>query len=298
MPTAVRSSPSPRAAGVHGQRPHRLGRCVDVDAATSTAPSEWPTRHPAPPPPSRAALARPRRRSECGRTPSTSARVSRAAAGRCPRLPMSGAIERGVLAGDRRGDAAGDRGQAQRQPRAAGARAAAGRGCARSSRRSVMTSGPAMSSERPPPIGCGRPRQQARVTSRASIGCVRLSRQSGSGMNGIRSTRRTRKRNERDRAPMTIDARSATGSGVASSSARSTSSRLARCGDERAPLGHEPAEVDDAPHAGGGAPRRRRTARRAARARRSALGRRHAPSSGRGSRRRRRPPARRRVPRR
>ncbi len=38
-------------------------------------------------------------------------------------------------------------------------------------------------------------------------------------------------RNDRDRAPITIDARSASARGAASSRIRSTSTRLARCGD-------------------------------------------------------------------
>ena len=69
----------------------------------------------------------------------------------------------------------------------------------------------------------------------------------------MRSTRRTSKRNERERAPITIEARSATESGTASSRMRSTASRLARCarGDVRrsARSREQAAEVDDPPHA-------------------------------------------------
>ena len=82
-------------------------------------------------------------------------------------------------------------------------------------------SGPSTAGERPPATSSDS-------TSRPSIGCVRLSRQAGSGMTGTRSTKRTRNRNERERAPMTIEARSASASGAASSSVCSTSSRLAR----------------------------------------------------------------------
>ena len=64
----------------------------------------------------------------------------------------------------------------------------------------------------------------------------------------MRSTSRTRKRNERDRAPMTIDARSATESGTASSRMSSTASRLARCAERGAVGRGDPAEVHDAAH--------------------------------------------------
>ena len=88
--------------------------------------------------------------------------------------------------------------------------------------------------------------------SRPSIGRVRLSRQAGRARTGSRSMRRTRKRNERERAPMTIEARSATDSGAAASRICSTASRDAEVPRRRRAGGHEPAEVDDAPHAGGG----------------------------------------------
>ena len=64
--------------------------------------------------------------------------------------------------------------------------------------------------------------------SRPSTGAVRLSRQAGSASTGIRSTSRTRKRNERERAPITIEARNAIDSGAAPSSSSSTASREAR----------------------------------------------------------------------
>ena len=66
-------------------------------------------------------------------------------------------------------------------------------------------------------------------------------------MTGTRSTSRTRNRNERDRAPMTIEARSAT------ASRRRVEQRLLdlergwRGAGAPPALGHEPAEVDDAP---------------------------------------------------
>ena len=43
--------------------------------------------------------------------------------------------------------------------------------------------------------------------SRSSIGAVRFGPQAGTASTGIRSTRRTRKRNDRDWAPITIEAR-------------------------------------------------------------------------------------------
>ena len=89
--------------------------------------------------------------------------------------------------------------------------------------------------------------------SRPSIGWVRKRVHGGIGMTGTRSTSRTRKRNERDRAPMTIDARSATEPGTASSSSSSTFSRDGHVRRDRAG-GQDAAEVDDAP--------RRPTARR------------------------------------
>ena len=48
------------------------------------------------------------------------------------------------------------------------------------------------------------------------------------------------KRNELDRAPITIEARKATDSGVAASSSSSTASRLARCWEVGAPSGTSP----------------------------------------------------------
>ena len=127
-------------------------------------------------------------------------------------------------------------------------------------------------------------------TSRPSTGCVRFARHAGSASTGRRSISRTRKRKERERAATTIEARSATDSGAAASSACSTVSREARWRDERAVGGQQAAEVDDPPHAGG-ARRAREGLGLAALDVDEALPRRRPPSSGSGSRRRRPRPA-------
>ena len=66
------------------------------------------------------------------------------------------------------------------------------------------------------------------IVSRTSIGCVRNLRHAGSVSTGMRSTSRTSRRKERERAPITIEARSATESGTRSNRISSTSARLAR----------------------------------------------------------------------
>src|SRR5690348_6223870 len=104
--------------------------------------------------------------------------------------------------------------------------------------------------------------------SRSSSGLVFRVRQAGTGRTGIRSTSRTRNRKDRDPAPITIEARSATEHGLASSRSRSTASRLARC-------------AEPAPRAGIGPPRytiRSVPATRAARAKFSAADRSRVPN--------------------
>ena len=95
--------------------------------------------------------------------------------------------------------------------------------------------------------------------SRPSIGAVRWSRQAGSASTGRRSMSRTRKRNERERAPMTIEARRAMPSGTAAEQRLLDRQARAEMARERRPGGHEAAQVDDAPHAGARRPRRRTT---------------------------------------
>ena len=96
--------------------------------------------------------------------------------------------------------------------------------------------------------------------SRSSIGIPRRSCQAGRISTGSRSINRTRKRNAREPAPITIEARSATEPGTPSSRIRSTSSRLARCGEGGCAGGSGPPRYTI----------RRTPARRAAEANRSA----------------------------
>ena len=81
-----------------------------------------------------------------------------------------------------------------------------------------------------PAARSARPRRGAGTRSRRvrrSAGCG-ASRHAGSASTGRRSTSRTRKRKERERAATTIEARNAIDSGTASRSARSTASREPR----------------------------------------------------------------------
>ncbi len=85
--------------------------------------------------------------------------------------------------------------------------------------------------------------------SRSSIGHVRKCRQAGRAIIGRRSIRRTRKRKERERAPITIDARRATDPGTAVE--QDALDRIAAGEVGGCPLGRErAAEVHDAPHPG------------------------------------------------
>ena len=100
--------------------------------------------------------------------------------------------------------------------------------------------GPADVQDRPATRSAVAHRARNSTRSRSSSGCVRLSCHAGTASTGRRSTSRTRKRNDRDRAPITIDARSATESGRRSSRIRSTCARLERCADRGPAAGRMP----------------------------------------------------------
>ena len=98
-----------------------------------------------------------------------------------------------------------------------------------------------MSHDRPESaVGAVAARARNSSMSRPSTGAVRFWRHAGRASTGIRSIRRTRKRNERERAPMTIEARIAIDSGAAASSSSSTASREARWRDSRPSEGTSP----------------------------------------------------------
>ena len=159
----------------------------------------------------------------------------------------------------------------------------------------MTISGPATSSERPATASAAAAaRTRHSITSRSSTGAVRCSPQAGITSTGMRSTSRTRKRNERERAPITIDARSATEFGdrlEQDAFDRQAAGEMigeggCRSRDRR--LGHEAAEVDDPRRPRPPWQPRRSSPPLGARARRSASPA-PAPSNGSGSRQRRRP---------
>ena len=91
------------------------------------------------------------------------------------------------------------------------------------------------------------------MTSRPSTGIERLRVQAGIGSTGMRSISRTRKRNEREPAEMTIDARKAIELGHGVEQRLLDGEPRAQVARHRgAVAGHRAAEVDDAPHAGAG----------------------------------------------
>ena len=151
------------------------------------------------------------------------------------------ADQRRVLAGDRRGDLRGDRRQGQAQAQLGAAdehrRRRSGRSAARRSRcpgRRCPTSGRSARQAR-----SRRRRGRRARRGRRSGGCG-CARQAGRASTGSRSISRTRKRKERERAPITIEARSAIDSGAAPSSASSTASREARWRDAAPSRGTRP----------------------------------------------------------
>ena len=97
-----------------------------------------------------------------------------------------------------------------------------------------------MSSERPSASGVAGVRARYSIASPSKIGCVRLVRHDGSGTRRRLDTSLTRIPNDDERAPITIDARSAVERGSAASRISSTSSRDARCADCGPPSGTSP----------------------------------------------------------
>ena len=147
-------------------------------------------------------------------------------------------------------------------------------------------------------VGGRPPRASISITSRSSIGCVRNLCHAGSVSTGIRSTRRTSSRNERERAPITIEARSATRVGdrlqqdaldllAARQGGARRVARSGRCAGRCAPSGGRGRRgtrsgARPAARGGGGEVLRRRRARARAN---DAIPPARAPSSGSGSRR-------------
>jgi hypothetical protein len=109
---------------------------------------------------------------------------------------------------------------------------------------------PPRSSDSPHTSSLVAARVSISITSRSSIGLVLCPRHAGTASTGSRSTSLTRNRNDRDWAPITIDARNATEHGAAASRISSTARRLARCAEAGPPSGTSPPEVDDTLHAG------------------------------------------------
>ena len=89
------------------------------------------------------------------------------------------------------------------------------------------------------------------MASRSAIGWVRLRRQAGIGSTRRRSTRRTSIRKDEDRAPITIDARSAVAAGAALEQDLLDLDPRGDVGRGRPVGGADAAQVDHALHAGG-----------------------------------------------
>ena len=238
---------------------------MSIDAVTAV------TGRPAPRcAPTRAARARPPRRRSAGGRRTRPRRVAVAREQVVLERLHQRADQRGVLAGDRGGDHRRDRRERDAEPQRRDGGPSSRRRCGRSCRRRSSRPARRCPTTRPRRRRArwrrapGSPARRGRRSARS--GC---SRQAGSASTGSRSIRRTRKRNERERAPITIDARSAIPSGTAPSSARSTARREPRWRESGASRGDQAAEVDDAPQPGGSRRRRRTPRRTPARARRT-----------------------------
>ena len=165
--------------------------------------------------------------------PSTSARPTRAWAGVTRREPEAGQPRRQ------------HRHRQQQPPQAAQPRVLRA-----SCRRRTPLRGPPISkiaSSRP-----GRSIAASRyaTTSSIAMGCVGVVTHRGQTIIGSRSTSARIISNDRLPAPMTIDARNSTTGTPPARRSAPVSARLLRCAGQRGGLVRQPAQVDDAPHAG------------------------------------------------